>query len=239
MKQKVSLPSDQILPLLLALFISCLVSIGIWVWRIWRLHDIDYWYLTPNLLLAVVPLVPAVFLEYSLRLQRTRRMHILRWVLFGLWLLFVPNSFYIVTDFIHLGENSVVTISDVVMIASFVLNGCIIGFLTLLYMHHLLEQRFGIIRARRYIAGIILLVSFGLYLGREELRLNSWDLFVQPWRLVLGIVEPLVSPELWRTAFANTMMYAIFIGSFYPVVYQLAKLARPRAVKSASPSDTL
>jgi len=225
MSDREPLVSDRLTPLALALFVSCMVSIGLWTWRLLTLRDIDFWYLNPNLFLAIIPLIPAWLLSRTMPAGHKSRLHPLRYVLFGMWLLFVPNSFYVVTDFIHLGENSVATTFDVVMLASFAINGCIIGYITLLYMHRLLEKRFGISRARLLIIAIIILVGFGIYLGREQLRLNSWDLFVQPWRLVLGLTEPLTNSSIRLSALGNTVLYAVFIGSFYPVVYQLAKLA--------------
>src|SRR6476660_6870871 len=81
------------------LVISCLFSIGLTAIRIVYTDEWRFAWLTWNLFLALVPYL----------LTRSAVQHISwienRWrfaLLFLTWLLFIPNSFYIITDLFHL-----------------------------------------------------------------------------------------------------------------------------------------
>src|ERR1019366_3619671 len=150
------------------------VSIGLWIVGAFVNHSLNYWYLNLNLLLAWLPIVFAGWLILTLR----RRLW-LNWrplVLTAFWLGFLPNSFYLVTDFIHLQD--VVRVNplyDSIMFESFVVNGLLIGFLSLYLVHIQLLKRTTARSAASLIGLTLLVCSFAVYLGRD-LRLSTFDL---------------------------------------------------------------
>ena len=77
---------------ILALGFSTLVSIGLFAYGAWRNHSLEFNYLLWNLMLAWLPLVFAVRLVSVLQRKLWSSWEALGWSL--LWLLFLPNSFY-------------------------------------------------------------------------------------------------------------------------------------------------
>jgi uncharacterized membrane protein len=207
--------------LYLAIALSCFVSILLWTLRVISRSTIDYWYLSANLILALVPILPTLLLQKSLAIKKQKqrslnKKRIYEVFLFGWWLLFLPNSFYIITDYIHTQEAGVSDIFDVIMLGHFSINGFIVGFVTLLTMHKLLKKRFGSKIAARASVLILLLCSYALYLGRD-VRLNSWDLIYRPESLALGLFSQL-NPLRWPYALKNSLLYLSILAPMYLIV---------------------
>ena len=132
----------------------------------------------------------------------------------ALWLLFLPNAPYILTDFKHLAESPVVPIwADVVVIAAPAWTGMLLGFLSVYLVQSVVRSLAGPRVAWATVLAVLGLASFGIYLGRV-LRWNSWDVFTQPLLLsdLGGIV---VDPR----AIAMTGLLATFLTLSYLVVY--------------------
>ncbi len=147
------------------LAVSSGVSVGFYIVGVLATHSGAYWYLVWNLFLAWLPLVFAAVLVIRLRSQSWGS-----WpgiVLTLLWLIFLPNSFYIVSDFIHLSTQSVNVLFTAVMFLSFALNGLVLGFLSLWLVHCELLKRFRARSAHELVGVILLLTSFAIYLGRK------------------------------------------------------------------------
>ena len=88
--------------LILVLLLLSAVSVGFFVATGIVYRSFGYWYLVWNLFLAWVPLGFVALLSVVLRRQRWSGW--LGTLLTLLWLVFLPNSFYLVSDFIHLGD---------------------------------------------------------------------------------------------------------------------------------------
>jgi len=105
-----------------------------------RNHNFDYSYMVWNLFLAWLPLLLIVWLIRTLQHKRWSS-----WQGIGLsilWLGFLPNSFYMVTDYIHLQDTSRVDVLyDAVMLTSFVIAGLVLGYLSLYLFHVELRKR--------------------------------------------------------------------------------------------------
>ena len=78
----------------------CLVLLAV---RVRYPHGLEFRFLAWNLVLAWIPFLLAVALYDAARRGRSRS---LLWLLGVLWLLFLPNAPYIVTDFVHVGRVS-------------------------------------------------------------------------------------------------------------------------------------
>src|ERR1044072_493219 len=86
----------------LAVGASSLLSVGIFLIGALANQSWDFWYFTWNLLLAWVPLLMILMLERSLRHRSWSDWQPI--VLTLLFLAFLPNTFYMITDIIHLQE---------------------------------------------------------------------------------------------------------------------------------------
>jgi uncharacterized membrane protein len=150
----------------------------------------DYWYLflVWNFLLAIVPL--------GLNWISERYSQWKLWVL-PFWIVFIPNSFYVLTDIIHplgwwrynpltksnLLRISQPTVSDLIsleflMTCLWIIVCWVIG----VWSYQRMKAQFQCLGLVWVKLGLSLLFSFGITLGRFA-RLNSWDL-VQPVRLI-------------------------------------------------------
>jgi uncharacterized membrane protein len=211
--------SPHAIPLIRALLFAVAIGMLLFIIGVFRNGSFDYWYLPYNLLLGAIPLFLSFWLMYILNARRWKSWVAL--VATVAWVLFLPNSFYIVTDFIHLYESDRVdVVQDIAMIVQFSFVGMAAGFWSLLLVHRRLLQRMGR-GAHLVVAGVLLLCGFAIYLGRE-LRWNSWDVVVQPYGLVTDVFAHLLAPQLWIT----TLGFFFSLGSLYIVLWQLRKLPR-------------
>ena len=137
----------------------------------------------------------------------------------GLWLLFLPNAPYILTDFKHLVPSPVVPLwVDVVVIAAPAWTGLLLGFLSLYLVQSVVRDLAGASVAWVAAIGVLGLASFGIYLGRV-LRWNSWDVLADP-RLVFDLNGVLADPR----AIGMTVLLAGFLTTSYLVLYALMRL---------------
>jgi uncharacterized membrane protein len=167
-----------------------------------------YIFLIWNLILAWAPFVAARRFD-QLQTQRAGA-----WVLagvFGLWLLFLPNAPYIVTDFLHLKHKPPVPLwFDLVLLFSFAGTGLLLGLLSLHNMQQALTARLSARWAQWLIGGAIALSGFGIWLGRFQ-RWNSWDIFTRPDALLADLLSTLSSwPELARAIGVSVLLSGIF-----------------------------
>ncbi len=146
-----------------------------------------YLFLYDNLFLAGVPL----FFSTVLRIATHRQSHwTIRLVIFSLWLLFLPNAPYILTDILHLTRASHAPAwYDLALLLSCSGTGLLLGYLSLIDVQAIVARSFG--PACGWMVAMVSLVlsGFAIYLGRF-LRWNSWDVLIEPTRLfeILGTV---------------------------------------------------
>lgn len=223
------IPIAQQRRLLSILILSSGVSVGLLFARMVSAGNTHFWFLDWNLFLAWLPLFFSWWLVR--RLANTQWLTWQNMVLTFLWLGFLPNAFYIVSDLIHLRETGDISLLyDVVMLVSFTFNGFILGFLSLYMVHSQLRQRLTKVQADGLVGVVLLLCSFAIYLGRY-LRWNSWDVLINPAGLVFDVTEPFVNPGSHPQAFTTTLMFMVLLSSIYIVSYQLVAVIRPPSTK--------
>jgi len=175
---------------LLQLSAFCILLMGI---SFTHSSNITYFYLGWNLFLAWVPLILAQIWHYRLQQKTLKKWKSL--VMFGLWLLFFPNSPYLITDLVHLDTRFNASIwSDTLLLFSCALAGLVVGLYSLHIVHKILQQHFSALKAWSIILISIGLTGFGIYLGRVQ-RWNSWDLFTDPLSLLSDIFIQLSNPQ--------------------------------------------
>lgn len=110
------------------------------------------------------------------------------------WLLFLPNAPYILTDFIHLGAVPGAPLwFDAVLIGAFAGTGLLLGMASLLLVHDVVGSRLGSVAGWALAIGSLALSSLGIYLGRFP-RFNSWDVLANPEGLVGAVLHRLGDP---------------------------------------------
>lgn len=181
----------------------------------------DFWFLVWNLFLAWLPLVFVLWLLHVIK--RYGWTSWLGIVLSILWVNVLPNSFYMVSDFIHLQDyQRVNVVFDAVTFSLFVLSGLLLGYTSLYLVHKQLSLRIKQPKAWSLIAGILLLCSFAIYLGRD-LRMNSWDILTNPAGILFDITDPIINPRAHVLAFTTTVTFFVFLSCLYIVVWQLSR----------------
>ena len=208
----------------LALAIAMSVCVGLYVYGQSLGPDLRFTYLPWNLFLSAIPLVFAVLLHRSLRRKRWSDWSPLGWSL--LWLLFLPNSFYMISDFIHLAK---VPEADVlyaaVLFTSFIYVGVLLGFASMYIVHRQLLQRLGSRVSAAWMGVVLLLCSMAIYLGRD-LRWNSWDVVFQPAGLLFDVSERLLHPANYPSMFVTILSFFALLTSLYAVVWAGSNLVR-------------
>ncbi|MCC6723814.1 MAG: DUF1361 domain-containing protein [Saprospiraceae bacterium] len=120
-----------------------------------------------------------------------------RWIalpLLLIWLVFLPNAPYIITDLLHIHYRAGVPLwYDVMMIFSFAWTGLLLGFISLLDVQSYLDKLLGEKNAAIIIWAVIGLCAFGVYLGRYQ-RWNTWDLLLEPYQLFWDVLGVLFHP---------------------------------------------
>lgn len=198
------------------------VSLFLFMLRIVGAGNIDYWFMFWNLLLAWVPVGLSWQLVKYLGQKSWREPVAVGLTL--LWLAFLPNSFYMISDLVHLQQTGDIGILfDVVLLVSFIWNGLLAGFISLVTIHRALVRRVPELRAHYLIAAVLLANSFAIYLGRS-LRWNSWDVITNPGGLLFDVSERAINPFTYPEAFVTTGTFFLLLGSTYMVIWQFAQL---------------
>lgn len=216
-----------------ALGISTFVSIGLFAYGAWRNHSLEFDYLVWNLFLAWLPLIFAVRLVGVLRRKLWSSWEAMITSFF--WLIFLPNSFYMISDFIHLQDvRRVDVVYDTIMLTSFIYTGVTLGFSSLYLVHLQLRRRFSRLTANIIIAVILLLSSFAIYIGRD-LRWNSWDVLTNPGGLIFDISDRLVHLDQYPQMLVTVISFFILLMSMYGLLWRGARLLRQAGQISAQP----
>lgn len=161
--------------------------------NVWDVLRSNSRWMTWNLFLAFVPLALSFWLFRS-----KRRRSSLWWLGFLVFLAFLPNAPYVLTDVIHLYEdiraiNSVwmITLVVIPVYLLFIMAGFEAYVLSLINLGYYLNR----IGQGKWILWVELithsLCAVGIYLGRFQ-RFNSWDFITQPDALATSVVEDLL-----------------------------------------------
>lgn len=149
-----------------------------------------------------------------------------KWMFAGVfftWLMFVPNSFYILTDLFHLPENNnAPQWFDLLLIFSFAWNGLLAGILSVRRMEKIVHIIWGTRHELIFLAPVMFLNALGIFIGRY-LRYNSWDVITNPFRLVMDIVDLITHPIVYKDAWGMIIFYSIFITLVYMTMKRISK----------------
>lgn len=178
------------------------------IWLIW------------NLVLAWIPYVITSWLQQRPAIQANR----LKFAAVSLvWLLFIPNSFYILTDLFHLGKfNNVPNWFDLTLIISFAWNGLLLGILSVRQMEKIMQPHLRGKHELFFIYPLMWLNALGVYIGRYP-RFNSWDILTNPFKLINYIIKLICHPIEWKYAWGMVACFSIFMTLVYLAIKRLSK----------------
>lgn len=225
---------------------SMCFSCGLVVLRMIHAHSLLFIFMIWNLFLAYVPYVLSGWL--TRRLDRTLTMPSLSRPIGSrplflvavclVWLLFIPNSFYMMTDLFHLTDSRHPRIPewfDLALIFSFAWNGLLLGVLSVRQMERLLETKklaTGIFGERFtvplpfpggvFVYFILGLSALGVYTGRY-MRYNSWDIISNPFGVVMDIGEMIIHPLRNRPAWDMIVCYTILLSLIYTMLKRISR----------------
>jgi uncharacterized membrane protein len=179
------------------------------------LGDVYSGWILWNLFLAFIPLV----LSFWLYRRNVSARSILWWVGFAVFIAFLPNAPYVLTDIIHLirGTSRASTWAVALVFIPIHVFAILLGFEA--YVVSLINQSYYL---KRQGAGKFILLSellthalcaIGIFLGRFR-RYNSWDLVTDPDRVLNATLDDLTSKlplvVMIITFIILTVMYWIF-----------------------------
>lgn len=180
-----------------------------------RTHDNSFDFIPWNLFLAVIPAVAAMLFERA-------RHGAARALLFIVWLLFLPNAPYILTDFVHLGPRPQVPLwFDIALLASASATGLLLGYTSVVDVQTAITRSFGKAAGWFIAIAALLLSGFGVYLGRF-LRWNSWDPLANPEALFEEIARKTLNPVAHPRTIAVTFVYGVGVTVGYVALRTLA-----------------
>jgi uncharacterized membrane protein len=178
-----------------------------------------------NLFLAVIPFLISDTLTRKVDRQKQK---LLFAMLCFVWLLFIPNTFYILTDLYHLGDDHndyrMPDWFDLTLIFSFAWNGLLLGLISVRQMEKLCALTVIKKYPIRFIYPVMLFNALGVYIGRY-LRYNSWDLVADPFHLIRDICTICIHPMADRYAWGMIICYSLLMTIIYSTVKQMSSSA--------------
>jgi uncharacterized membrane protein len=170
-----------------------------------------------NLALAWIPFVAALALEALA--DRRRRLAMVGAAV--IWLVFLPNAPYLVSDITHLDSDSATPWLDLARLVSFAWAGCLLAVLSLRAVHRVVLRRAGAAVAWVVVVAATIGSGFGVVLGRFS-RLNSWQVVTAP-RAVLDEVVALADDQ-------RSLAVSLFFGLLLLTIY--AAVGAPKSSNS-------
>lgn len=184
--------------------------------RAWRSHDTIYFFLVWNLFLAAVPFAAALLFE------RVKGL-VARIITFVVWLVFLPNAPYILTDFIHLRPRPPIPLwFDVLLLLSAAGTGLLLGYGSVIMVQRVIERHHGVVRGWLVATGALFLSAFGIYLGRF-VRFNSWEVVTDPMPLFADIAYRFMNPTQHPRTFVVTALYGVALLLGYAALHVVAE----------------
>lgn len=180
-------------------------------WQAWNIHS---GWIVWNLFLAFIPLA----LSFWLFRRKSQSRSVLWWVTFLVFIAFLPNAPYLLTDIIHL-INAIrnyfsVWIITLVLIPPHLI-AILAGFeayvISILNQNHYLKKQ----GAGRFIIWAELMThalsAIGIYLGRFQ-RFNTWDIITQPSDLAMTVFDDLTDK---RPVFVIAVTFVVLTVAYW------------------------
>lgn len=218
---------ESIKRLLLWHLLLLFASLAGFLWVQYRIHITGkgfYQFLNWNLFLAWIPFWAASLLKLLYEAGVGRKGGLLYMGAGLVWLLFLPNAPYIVTDYIHVTYvrgPGVWPWSDILMMMHYAWTGLLLGYLSLYLIHTTAAAAYGRWLGWLMAGASTVLSSVGVYVGRE-LRWNSWEVITDPSKLISDI-GVFLTPEPYRFIAMVMVLCALGYGTIYALIARPVK----------------
>lgn len=175
------------------------------------LLEFNLYWMTYNISLAVIAVVCGWL---ALKIKRLS----LKLPLLILWLLFIPNTLYLLTDSIHFSQQiSQINAGDktelIIQYLALMVLG-VISFVAGVYPIESFIKKTAMVTNYMHITLLIIvlqfLIAFGIVMGRIE-RTHSWEIFTDPLKVTYDGLAVLTSSEL--------MLFVFVVGIIGNIVY--------------------
>lgn len=174
-----------------------------------------FFFLVWNLLLACIPYGISCWLLQRPDWIVNRKLFIPSLLL---WVAFIPNSFYILTDLFHLGTFAQLpSWFELIVILSFAWNGLLLGILSVSHVEKILRFETGSKTLLYFVFPVMFLNALGVYIGRY-LRFNSWDFITDPFHLFRDIVLLIIHPLQHHFAWGMVVCFSVFMTIVYAMM---------------------
>lgn len=198
----------SILKYLVAALLLCFLLLA---FRIKTTQDFFGLFLVWNLFLAFIPLAIAWYVEAQKQVINPK----FKMIAAAIWLLFLPNAPYVMTDLIHLTYSTPNWFwYDVITISAFALLSLYLGFESIRVWRKLCIEYLSTHLLNLATIAVLVLCGFGIYLGRV-VRFNSWDLLTQPGDLGYTIFQYLINPIEHKWVWIFTFGFGLFLNLGY------------------------
>ncbi|MEC0182281.1 DUF1361 domain-containing protein [Paenibacillus peoriae] len=152
-----------------------------------------YFFIWWNMMLAWIPMILTLLLDVIHCSWRRGTRTFLLWVTGAAWLLFYPNTPYLITDLLHVFANypfleeprfwgNPYFWNHVLGMLLVAVLGLTMGFVSLESIRQLVQRARGGLVSWLFVVAVLLLSSLGIYIGRF-FRGNTWDIVSAPSQL--------------------------------------------------------
>ena len=170
-----------------------------------------------NLFLAWIPFLLALWIYDAARRSASA------WTLAALgalWLLFLPNAPYIVTDFKWLRHMEPTYWFDPLTIGAAAALGLALGFVSVYLVQAVVSAHLGRAAGWATALGALVLSGVGVYLGRFQ-RWNSWEAVTEPSKIFGGLARCLLDPLAHAEPLALSAFFAVAWCGGYALFYSV------------------
>ena len=202
------------------LFLNIVFNFLLVFLRIVRTGEWTYVSMIWNLFLATIPYLISKWMSLKPGIFSHR------WKLTGVfvvWIFFIPNTFYIITDLFHLvPRNEGALWFDLILLMSFSWCGLIMGVLSVRHMEKAMMFHLPRRSELSFVYPLMWFNAFGVYIGRY-LRYNTWDIICNPFALVYDIGTMILHPLRFGWAWAMIFFFSIMMTLMYLTIKKISK----------------
>lgn len=179
---------------------------------------LTYFFYPWNLFLGILP----IFFSGLLLREKTFNYRSILWL--GLWLLFLPNAPYLLTDIFHFKERPPIPMwFDLMLVVSGAWNGILFCMISLFRVEKFLKTCTNTRLVNILMFLLLIPCGYGIYIGRY-LRYNSWDIVTNPAGLIRTSTHHLHHPLQSLNVWMFTFVFAAFLGIIYFTIKKLPRL---------------
>lgn len=177
--------------------------------RIIKTEQFSFVFMFWNLFLAFVPYWISGYLFKHKKVNLAKLL-----VLGAVWILFLPNAPYMITDLFHLHTRPDLPIwYDLLLILSFAIIGMYLFYLSIHQMKEVVKVKLPTLYRPVFLVLLFVAVSYGVYIGRF-LRLNSWDV-IHPVSLTKTCLSAFIQLPRLKDMACFTLIFTVFLSFLY------------------------